>query len=762
MRGWPARIAASGIITLCIAAHAADIPAHDVPDEIVITGRAISDAGYVPTTAESITADVIANTITVITPEDTLKYLPNILIRQRHVGDTQSPVTTRTSGVGASARSLIYVDGVLISSLIGNNNTSASPKWGLVSPEAIARVDVLYGPFAAAYAGNSIGTVIAFTTRMPDAFEATAEVQGALQWFSKYSDDRTYGTGRFAASIGDRFGDLAFRLSYNHLDNHGQPLTYVTATVPAAVSATGTPATGAFNDFNRTGARIVVLGANGIEHQAQDNFSGRVTYDLGPVITAGYTFGLFINNDDSTVNSYLRDAAGQTLYAGALNIGGRAYTIAASTFSNSVYVQDEVQLAQGLSMSSHTGGAFDFEVVGTLFNYLKSQQRIPSAALPNGFTGGAGSTSNLDGTGWYTFDAKGIWKPAGDTHTLTFGIHQDRFKLKSPRYALSDWINGPDGARLSANTGKTRTQALWLQDAWAVTPEADITVGGRYERWKGYDGFNMSAAPVLSVAQPKISRDTFSPKVVAAYRPAPDWQFKASAGLAYRFPTVTELYQAITTGATLSVPNPNLKPERSLSSELSVERSWTGGSLRLSEFDERIHDTLLSQTAPLPAGSTTLASYVQNVDRTHATGVEIVARQRDILIPGFELSGWVTYVNARTDGDAAFPAAVGKTLPQVPHWRGSVVATYSPAPGLAVTLAARYSDKAYGTIDNTDFIANTYQGFGAYLVADAHVRYQVSEHVAADIGLNNLNDRAYFLFHPFPQRTVVAGLKVSY
>src|SRR5262249_46048971 len=145
-----------------------------------------------------------AKTMSLVTPEDTIRYLPNVLIRQRHIGDTQSPVTTRTSGVGASARSLIYVDGILISSLIGNNNTSASPKWGLVSPNAVARVDVLNGPFAAAFAGNSIGSVIAFTTRMPTALEGSVEAQGGVQSFRKYGDDDRYETWRMAADLGDR------------------------------------------------------------------------------------------------------------------------------------------------------------------------------------------------------------------------------------------------------------------------------------------------------------------------------------------------------------------------------------------------------------------------------------------------------------------------------------------------------------------------------------------------------------------------------
>src|ERR1700761_2157168 len=174
-------------LALPAAALADDVVAPSVQEVVVTASPTGVDMSVTPTTRASITAEAIARTVNVVTPEDTLRYLPDIVIRQRHIGDTQSPVTTRTSGVGASARTLIYVEGMLISALIGNNNTSASPKWGLVTPDAISRVDVLYGPFSAAYAGNSIGEVIAFTTRMPTRLEADAEAQGAIQSFSKYA-----------------------------------------------------------------------------------------------------------------------------------------------------------------------------------------------------------------------------------------------------------------------------------------------------------------------------------------------------------------------------------------------------------------------------------------------------------------------------------------------------------------------------------------------------------------------------------------------
>jgi iron complex outermembrane receptor protein len=740
------------------AARAAGAAPATVERVVVTAPSAIGDVTDVPNAISTVTAEQIARTISVTTPEDTLRYVPDVLIRQRHIGDTQSPITTRTSGVGASARSLIYVDGILVSALIGNNNTSASPKWGLITPDAVARVDVLNGPFSAAFAGNSIGSVVSFVTRMPKRLELDAAVEGARQSFSKYGDRGTYATGRIAADIGDRRGPFAFRLSYNHLDTRGEPLTYVTATVPGTASAAGLPVTGAYDDANRSGLPIKVLGSAGLEHQVQDNASGRLTWDLTPRLTAAYTFGLFVDDDRSGVSSYLRDAAGNPVYAGELDIAGRAYDLAAGSFSSGVYRGEATELAQAVSLSSHTGSAFDFDLTATAFDYLKSRQRAPTTALPGAFSGGAGRETQLDGTGWRTLDATGRWRPNA-AHKVSFGAHQDSFRLDNPTYALADWLSGDAGALQALSRGRTRTRALWLQDVWTIAPDLKLTLGGRYEWWRASGGRNVSASPPLSVTQPALSRDGLSPKAVLAWSPGQAWIFRASFGVANRFPTVSELYQAVATGPILSVPDPDLKPEHALSSELSAERDWMDASLEVSLFDERIENALLSQTGPLGAAT---AKFVQNVDRTRATGVEVVGHWKDAFVPGLELSGWATYVDAKVEKDAAFPAAAGKRLPQLPRWRGAVVATYSPTPKLDLTVAARYSDRAFGTLDNSDPYADTYQGFGAWFVMDAHVRYRLNRRLVAGLGVSNLTDRSYFLFHPFPQRTVLVDLKYAY
>jgi iron complex outermembrane receptor protein len=752
--------AASLALLAVPAAASADADAMAQVSEVTVTApSSLGGLAVAPNTQASVTADQIEKTVSAVTPEDVLRYLPDVLVRARHLGDTQEPVTTRTSGVGSSARSLIYVDGVLISALIGNNNTSASPKWGLVSPDAIARVDVLYGPFSAAYAGNSIGSVISFTSRMPKSLEASIDVQGAAQTFSLFGDSRTYDTGRVAADLGDRLGNLSFRVSYNHLDSYAQPLTYATATIPAATGASGTPVTGAYAYANKLGQPIEVLGSTAIEHQVQDNASGRFAYDITPSLTAAYTFGVFANDDDAGDNTYLHDPAGGPVYAGAVNIGGRAYALSASTFDAGVYSLSETDLAQGLSLVSHTGGVFDWALIASDFDTLHSRQRAPSAALPAAFLSGAGSDTALDNTGWHTLDASGTWRPSGMVNVLTFGAHEDLFTLDNPKYAMTTWTSAQDGGVASSSRGHTETLALWAQDAWALASDLKLTLGGRYEHWRAFGGVNMSASPALNVAQPGLKDDTFSPKGVIAWTPLAGWTFKGSVGQAYRFATVSELYQSVTVGPILAVPNPDLSPERALSSELSAERDWSGAMVRLSVFDERIHDALVSQTGALDGAP---ATFVQNVDQTHATGIELVANRKDVLVRGLDLSGWITYVDARIDRDAGDAAAVGHTLPQLPHLRGAVVATWSPTGSLSFTLAGRYSDRSHANIDGTDAFANTYQGFSGYFVVDAKAAYRITPHLTADIGVNNLNNRAYFEYHPFPQRTFLLDLKFAY
>jgi iron complex outermembrane receptor protein len=67
----------------------------------------------------------------------------------------------------------------------------------------------------------------------------------------------------------------------------------------------------------------------------------------------------------------------------------------------------------------------------------------------------------------------------------------------------------------------------------------------------------------------------------------------------------------------------------------------------------------------------------------------------------------------------------------------------------------------YSTLDNSDYVPDVQGAFDSFAVFDAHVRYQLTDNVSADIGIDNITNDKYFLFHPFPDRTYLASLKVK-
>jgi iron complex outermembrane receptor protein len=713
-------------------------------EPIVVTG-----SRDIPGTVETTDAKRLAETTALVTAEDSVRYLPSLLVRMRHIGDTQAPLATRSSGVGASARSLIYVDGVLLSALIGNNNSTASPRWGMISPEEIARVDVLYGPFAAEFPGNAIGAVVNVTTRMPERLEGTLKAGTSVQNFDQYGSRGVYPAYQLGGTLGGRSGPFHWFAAADHVDSRGQPLAYVTAARGAAGNA-GMPVQGGYADVNRTGAPIWVIGAGGIEAQRQETLKLKLALDLTPHIRLSWRGGLFLNDTSAADETYLSGAGG-AVYAGNLNIGGTPVTVPASAFSNNVYKLAERHWMHAVALEG-TGGGWSWQAIGSLYDFDKDVQRIPSSALPAGAAGGAGSIVTLGGTGWQTLDVEARRGGFGA------GFHHDRFVLSSNRYATFDWLQGPAGALAQTARGRTRTEALWVQQVLDLTPKLRLTLGLRSEWWRAYGGYDFSAAPALEVNQPELSRQAYSPKASLRLAPAKDWSVTLSAGQAYRFPTVQELYQAISTGPTLSVPDPRLRPERARSEELAIERRSGAGHVRLSLFNEAIRSALISQTAPLVTGSPTLFSYVQNIGATRTRGLELAFEQRGVLVPALDLSGSVTLADPKVVSDPAFPSAEGKLIPQVPRRRATLVTTWHAQGDAALTLAARYASRSYGTIDNSDRVANTWQGFEGYFVVDARASIPVGPHWRAALGVENLTNRKYFIFHPFPQRTFTAEL----
>src|SRR6202167_1648460 len=254
-----------------------------------LTTPPIKQRFQLPQESYSITSRQIDETINLKDPEDAVKYMPSLFVRKRNDGDNQAVLATRTWGLGSSARTLIYFDDLLISALIGNNNSGASPHWNLVSPESIGRIDFLNGPYSAAYPGNSIGGVLLITSKMPDKpFAVTKETVSVMQW-NQYGTKDTYVTSQTSAAAGNRDGKLSWLVTANYLDSYQQPLTYTTnGSIPAGTNGT-------FPALNKQGLVADVVGTGTLAHSQQTSANLRLAYDVASLVQATYSLGVWNN-----------------------------------------------------------------------------------------------------------------------------------------------------------------------------------------------------------------------------------------------------------------------------------------------------------------------------------------------------------------------------------------------------------------------------------------------------------------------------------
>ncbi len=724
---------------------------------VVRAGAPSAVPASVPAVTEGVSAEQMAESTNVVNTEDALKYLPSLQIRKRFIGDTNGIVASRSSGTIVSARSLVYADNLLLSNLLGNS-FSYPPRWGMVTAEEIERIDVIYGPFSALYPGNAMGAVVLMTTRTPDSFEAHAKAQVFTQDYAHYGTDDGFSGHQLSAALADRIGDVSWSFNASHLDSDGQPMSFLTkplSTTPA--NGSETVVTGAHFDTDPSGNQRVILGATSITQTVQDHAKLKLAWDMSPTVQGSYVLGLWEDDTKTSVESYLRDSNGNPVYSGNVNIDGLRYAIGTTNFNPSRANREHWM--HGLTLKTDTRGHWDGEAVLSLYDYQTDLSRAPSVALPEADYGGAGRITDMDDTGWVSADLRGVWRPAGiqGPHEVSFGWHGDHYKLRTLVSSTDNWISGSPLARVSAFTGDTETTALYVQDAWRFAPDWTVTLGGRGEQWQAHDGSISNATTTLYYGERKET--FFSPKVSLKWDASTLWSLRASLAEAYRMPTVAELYQGSISVGTIVNNDPDLKPEKARSGELTAERALGNGLLRVSLFQEDAHDALYSQTDITVVPNIT---NIQNIDLIRTRGVEVAAQAGDVGVRGLDLSGSVTWTDSVIEENSKNPESVGKKQPRVPDWRASLSATYRQNDRLSYSLGARYSGRQYNTIDNSDINPDTYGGTSAFFIVDARVRYKMAKQWTAALGVDNLNNDEAYVAHPYPQRTWLAEMKYDY
>jgi iron complex outermembrane receptor protein len=518
----------------------------------------------------------------------------------------------------------------------------------------------------------------------------------------------------------------------------------------------------------------VIFGANSIDSNKQTNIKLKAAYDINPALKLAYTLSVWEMKGTTDVESYIKDVAGNTVYNGRVSFNGQRYDVSGMNPAEA----ESRHMMQALDVKSNTKGFFDWQLTLSDYDYQKDKNSAANALASGTVTQGnpyitrTGRITDLSGTGWTVFDARATLRP--HEHTVDLGYHVDRYTLKSDTHNTVDWKAGNEGVLNTSARGETVTHAIYAQDRWQINPKWALTLGGRAEFWQTEDGQNKTTiANVLRTANYQDKFETkFSPKISISFEPEPAWGYRLALGQAYRFPTVSEMFQPLQNGTTpyFVESNPNLKPEEVISAELTVERRYNSGLIRASLFSENKYDALISQSLangsaiPYDTGvcTRTACGFVQNVDHIRTRGLELATQWQDVLIHGLDFQGSATFTEAEVLSNQAAPSTIGNKPPRIPRNMLKAVATYHSGNNLTYSLAARYSGRQYNALDNSDVNDSTFGAASKFFVLDFKTNYKFANGYTASLGVDNLNNYKSYVFHPYPQRAAYVQLKFDY
>lgn len=752
-------------------AFAADSPESDSADSaIIVVGQrdrpiAIAPRGLAVSLGEEQFAGVNAFNV-----EDLMKYAPNFFVRKRFIGDSNGVPGFRGTHSTQSARTLVMLDGFVVSNFLGNS-FSFSPKWGAVGPGEVRQFDIVYGPYSSRYVGNSMGGIVNITTKDPEGTEAFATSQGFVQPYRQYATDRSYSGYSVEAGLAlkQQNGPMALRLSSRLLQNRGQPMSWYFLT-PATGAAPGTDVRGAVIDPDNL-TRIATV--SGVPTTTTRPSGTVLTNDPAPIFAAqspadimqsqtklklGYDDGivkaqaLFIYwwNLDRQYNPecYLRDSSGNAVCEGRVTALGRTWTAAGANLSRT-------------SRHEYLAG-FKIEVpVGPLtarLNLSTYQVAAMKTFTSNGYlagvNGAAGTLAKQGPTGWYTADAN--FEHRADTNEVAFGASANLYRTDLTRFNTPNWQSAVGGVFASRTFGKTRQLSGWVEDRLILSPDVSVTAGLRYDNWRAFSGglgrVGTNGLPVFNTYAARRD-DALSPSLSGQLKLGAGTSLQLSLAMATRFPTVGELFQGSLNGDgsfNLNSFDPNLRPERSEDANLLVAHDFGPVKLTGSLFYQRVRDTIFSVQGFNQFG--VITSSFKNIDVTRQYGVELIAETRDWPLPGMDIDANAVINDSRTVRNTALPTSEGVFFPRIPRYRLNANLRYAFTDRLQGSLGARYASRP-----NTDLEGkqrgDTFGYTSELFALDVRAKWKLASGLRLSAGVDNItNDRAW-VFHPYPQRT---------
>ena len=280
--------------------------------------------------------------------------------------------------------------------------------------------------------------------------------------------------------------------------------------------------------------------------------------------------------------------------------------------------------------------------------------QAPNASFPSIIAGDNRTLKSKD----LILDTKFV-APITDNNMTTIGAQYIDSKLE-------------DG--IATDTFKQESAAIFAENEWHIIDDLALTLGGRYDRHQAFGGH-------------------FSPRAYLVWNTTDNWTLKGGVSKGYKTPDLNDLHNGVNgatkQGQTITIGNPNLKPEKSTSTELAAYFDNLDGfnanaTLFHNKFKDKISQSENSISCPYNGG---LCSQYINVNDAVTKGVELAAQW--YFIDNWSIKGNYTY----TDSEQKSGKDKGAQLTNTPRHLANASLNWEANDKLNLWLNTEYRGK---------------------------------------------------------------------
>ena len=316
------------------------------------------------------------------------------------------------------------------------------------------------------------------------------------------------------------------------------------------------------------------------------------------------------------------------------------------------------------------------------------------------------------------------------TYSQGAGPTQFELRIDQRRVVGSSEQQGPTGKLQASGMGTELAQGVALQ-ATFTKKRFEGLAGVRADRLR-YDDLalvTVTASPKPSVVAntvPGHDDGAISPRVALRYDIGSRLAVRVASGGGFRGPYLNELVRGFNVGAIVEAPNPELVPERSVTSTAGLDYLVGTGRLSFDVIETRVNDAIEFVTR-----SKNLMVR-ENLDRTQTDGETLTYQQPLGTCTRLRVAGTTQYARV-TSGPAS---TIGKALSYVPSRIVNVGIDAAERGPFAFSIDGSYIGQTYA-----DDIQQ--QPLGAALLFGATLRARTASGTTFSIVADNLTNQPY-------------------